>query len=245
MRRISNLKIGARLKKLRESRDIDKTNIALEFNIALSQYGRIENGKARISTEVLIKACSYYNTSIDYILFGRKPSCTSVFFEKINGYPQQYIKVALKVLACMFLQGDNKEYCNHPYYKIFMDGLLEKIPAEAPSAIKYVLEYEKNRKRTSEKKMIKELGISRYKWNSIMKSGYAHDIRIPLKISNKYGYDMEFLINNKITANRFFDTLFAMQSPEKQKNIMQVFDLVVTNQEKEYNIEMQNNNLPL
>ena len=56
---------------------------------------------------------------------------------------------------------------------------------------------------------------------------------------------MEFLINNKITANKFFDTLFAMQSPEKQKSIMQVFDLVVTNQEKEYNIEMQNNNLPL
>lgn len=59
------------------------------------------------------------------------------------------------------------------------------------------------------------------------------------------GYDMEFLINNKITANKFFDTLFAIQSPEKQKDIMQVFELVVTNQEKEYNIEMQNNKLPL
>ena len=134
---------------------------------------------------------------------------------------------------------------NHPYYKIVMDGLLEKIPAEAPSAIKYVLEYEKNRKKTSENEMIKELGISRYKWNSIMKSGYAHDIEIPLNISNQYGYDMEFLINNKITANKFFDTLFAIQSPEKQKDIMQVFELVVTNQEKEYNIEMQNNKLPL
>ena len=94
-------------------------------------------------------------------------------------------------------------------------------------------------------RMIKELGISRYKWNSIMKSGYAHDIEIPLNISNQYGYDMEFLINNKITANKFFDTLFAIQSPEKQKDIMQVFELVVTNQEKEYNIEMQNNKLPL
>ena len=245
MRRINNSKIGARLKKLRESRGIDKTDAALEFNIAPSQYGRIENGKKCISTEVLIKVCSYYNTSIDYILFGKNPSCISVFFKKIDRYPQPYIKVALKVLACMFLQSDNKEYYNHPYYKIFMDGLLEKIPAEAPSAIKYVLEYEKNRKKTSENEMIKELGISRYKWNSIMKSGYAHDIEIPLNISNQYGYDMEFLINNKITANKFFDTLFAIQSPEKQKDSMQVFELVVTNQEKEYNIEMQNNKLPL
>lgn len=71
MRRINNSKIGARLKKLRESRGIDKTDAALEFNIAPSQYGRIENGKKCISTEVLIKVCSYYNTSIDYILLGR------------------------------------------------------------------------------------------------------------------------------------------------------------------------------
>ena len=109
MRRINNSKIGARLKKLRESRGIDKTDAALEFNIAPSQYGRIENGKKCISTEVLIKVCSYYNTSIDYILFGKNPSCISVFFKKIDRYPQPYIKVALKVLACMFLQSDNKE----------------------------------------------------------------------------------------------------------------------------------------
>ncbi len=49
MRRINNSKIGARLKKLRESRGIDKTDAALEFNIAPSQYGCIENGKKCIS----------------------------------------------------------------------------------------------------------------------------------------------------------------------------------------------------
>ena len=94
MRRINNSKIGARLKKLRESRGIDKTDAALEFNIAPSQYGRIENGKKCISTEVLIKVCSYYNTSIDYILFGKNPSCISVFFKKIDRYSRNTYEVS-------------------------------------------------------------------------------------------------------------------------------------------------------
>lgn len=88
MRRISNLKIGARLKKLRESRGIDKTNVALEFNIALSQYGRIENGKARISTEVLVKACSFYNTSIDYVLLGKTFHVRVYFLKKLMDIPK-------------------------------------------------------------------------------------------------------------------------------------------------------------
>ncbi len=53
---------------------------------------------------------------------------------------------------------------------------------------------------------------------------------------------MDFLINNKINADMFFDNLFAEENPERQKNIMQVFDLVVKDQEKEYHVEKQENN---
>lgn len=75
-----------------------------------------------------------------------------------------------------------------------------------------------------------------------MKDKSIHDIYIPLQVSNQYGYDMDFLINNKINADMFFDNLFAEENPERQKNIMQVFDLVVKDQEKEYHVEKQENN---
>lgn len=108
-----------------------------------------------------------------------------------------------------------------------MDGLLEMIPVHAPSAVMYVLEYEKNRKKVSENQMIRELGLTRFKWDSLIKDCNVHDITIPLTINNKYGYDMDFLINNKINCNMFFDNLFEKENPVKQKEIMEIFDLVV------------------
>ena len=55
-------------------------------------------------------------------------------------------------------------------------------------------------------------------------------------------YFVELTLNNKINADMFFDNLFAEENPERQKNIMQVFDLVVKDQEKEYHVEKQENN---
>lgn len=242
MQHISDLQIGVRLQKLRESKGNNKTDLAIELNISTAQYGRLENGKATISIEVLNKICSYYNTSVNYILFGESNSYKSLFFDKINGYPQSIIRRILKILSCLFYLQDNKKYYNNPFYKIFIDGLLETIPVEAPSALMYVLEYERNRRKASENWMIRELGLTRFKWDTIMKDKSIHDIYIPLQVSNQYGYDMDFLINNKINADMFFDNLFAEENPERQKNIMQVFDLVVKDQEKEYHVEKQENN---
>lgn len=67
MQHISDLQIGVRLQKLRESKGNNKTDLAIELNISTAQYGRLENGKATISIEVLNKICSYYNTSVNYM----------------------------------------------------------------------------------------------------------------------------------------------------------------------------------
>lgn len=226
---IDDFEVGNRLKKLREDTGNNKTDLAIELNISTAQYGRLEGGKARITTEVLNKVCAYYNTSVNYILFGESPLYESVFFKKINKFPQSDIKRFLKILSCLFLSdtGNNKKYSEEPFYKIFMDGLLEMIPVHAPSAVMYVLEYEKNRKKVSENQMIRELGLTRFKWNTLIKDCNVHDITIPLTISNRYGYDMDFLINNKINCNMFFDNLFEKENPERQKVIMEIFDMVL------------------
>ncbi len=235
MRCIDDFEVGNRLKTLRESKGNNKTDLAIELDISTAQYGRLENGKARITTEVLNKVCAYYNTSINYVLFGETPLYTSVFFEKINGRPQTDIKRFLKILSCLFPLKNNKKYSEEPFYKIFMDGLLEMIPDNASSSIMYVLEYEKNRKKASENQMIRELGLTRFKWNTLIKDHNIHDITIPLTISNQYGYDLDFLINNKISDNMFFDNLFTTETPGKQKEIMQIFDMVVKSGEEDGN----------
>lgn len=229
MRCIDDFEVGKRLEKLREDKGNNKTDLAIELNISTAQYGRLEGGKARITTEVLNKVCAYYNTSVNYVLFGESPLYTSVFFEKVNKFPQSDIRRFLKILSCLFLlnSSDSKKYSKEPFYKIFMDGLLEMIPVQASSAVMYVLEYEKNRQKVSENQMIRELGLTRFKWNTLIKDCNVHDITIPLTISNKYGYDMDFLINNKINCNMFFDNLFEKENPEKQKEIMEIFDMVL------------------
>lgn len=224
---IDDIEIGRRLQKLRESKGNNKTDLSIEFDISTAQYGRLENGKARLSTEILNKICTYYDTNINYVLFGESPSDNSIFFNKMDGFPQSDIRRFLKMLSCMFTIDNDKKYYDEPFYKIFVNGLLEMIPVNAPSAAMYVLEYEKNRRKISENQMIRELKLTRFKWNTIMKNPYVHDISIPLEISNQYGYDMDFLINNRITCNMFFDKLYAGLSLEKQKNIMEIFDLIV------------------
>lgn len=227
MRCINDFEVGSRLQKLRESKGNNKTDLSIELNISTAQYGRLESGKSRITIEVLNKVCSYYNTSIDYVLFGEGSLHESVFFEKIRNYSEIDIRRFLKILSCLFSIKDGKKYSGEPYYKIFMDGLLEMIPVSAASSIMYVLEYERIRRKVSENQMIDELGLSRFKWNSIMSGKRVHDISIPLQISNKYGYDMNFLINNRLSSDMFFDKLFAEESIKRQKSIMEIFDFIV------------------
>lgn len=239
MRCINNLEVGNRLQQLRKEKGCKMIDVALEFDISTAQYSRLENGQGRISTDVLNGVCIYYHTTIDYILFGENITYNSIFFQKLQNYSEEEMRRMLKILSCLLSLRKEPEEMQKPFYKIFMGGLLEKIPVQAPSAIPYVLEYEKNLKRISENEMIQELGLTRFKWNSIMQGKEIHDIMIPLEISNQYGYDMNFLINNRLTPNLFFDQLIMQEEPEKRKQIMEIFDSVLTMQAEDGFYEQQ------
>lgn len=227
MRCIDDLKIGVRLGQLRINKKVKKVDVAVEFEISTAQYSRLEHGQSRISVEVLQKACEYYNMTVDYILFGEDVVSESVFFQRLQNCSEGSLRRMLKILSCMLNVENALEYENDPVYKIFMGGLLEKVPIDADTAIPYVLEYEKNIRKVSENTIIRELGLTRFKWNSIMREEKIRDIQIPLAISEQYGYDLNFLINNKIACNMFFDELVSKESLDKQKKILQVFDSVV------------------
>lgn len=80
MRCIKDSDIGARLRKLRLNTGAKMIDMAVEFDISMAQYSRLESGIARISVDVLDKACKYYDCTINYILFGQKNTCESIFF---------------------------------------------------------------------------------------------------------------------------------------------------------------------
>lgn len=240
MRCINDVDIGERLKKLREKSGAKMIDIAIEFNISMAQYSRLESGKGRISVDVLNKACQYYGRSIDYILFGAKTSKESIFFQKVQNFKEKDIRRFLKVLCCLLdLDESVSDYKKDPMYKLFMGGLIEKIPCDAANAMPYVLDYERNLQKISENTMIEELEITRFKWNSIMRGTAVNDIMIPLMISERYGYDLDFLINNRIPKNLFFDNIFFTINTDRQVKIMKLFDEMIIYEGQELCIEVQ------
>lgn len=240
MRCIKDVEVGTRMRNLRLDTGAKMIDVAIEFDISMAQYSRLESGLAKISVDVLGKACNYYNCSIDYILFGQKNSCESVFFQKLQSFDEKDIRRFLKILCCLLdMKGMSSQCKTEPMYKIFVGGLLEMIPYTASNAMPYVLEYEKNLSRKSENAMIEELGLTRFKWNSIMRGTRVSDITIPLAISNQYGYDMNFLINNKLTESLYFDDFFYKLKTQHQENVMKLFDDIIKIEGQELIMEVQ------
>lgn len=228
MQSINNAGVGARLKELRLQQNIKKIDATMEFEISTSQYSRFENGNATISIEVLVKACVLYGCSMDYILWGIETKPQSIFFQRIDGDSEKNKRRYLKMLY--YLMGNDIEAAmdkEDPMYKIFVDGLMEMIPVDAESAIPYVLEYEKSRLKVSENTLIEMLGITRYHWRCIMKGNKIGDVMIPVKIKELFGYDLEFLINNKITESMFFDKIYDGCSKKKQDQVMNLFESIL------------------
>ena len=61
--------VKTRLKDLREDHDLLQKNLAEMLNIAQTTYSQYELSKREIPYEIVIKLASFYNTSVDYILY--------------------------------------------------------------------------------------------------------------------------------------------------------------------------------
>lgn len=62
------MKIGARIKKLREGKNISQKELAEELNVTDAMVSMYENNKKSPSLEVIAKLASYFNVSTDYLL---------------------------------------------------------------------------------------------------------------------------------------------------------------------------------
>lgn len=232
MRQLNHADIGNRLYKLRDDKGEKEVDVSVVLEISPAHYCRLEQGKTKITVDVLQKACTYYNVTAEYILFGTKKKAGLVL-QKMNGYSEEVIRRLLKIFSCMlFMEIHEVETKDAAMYKLLMGGLMELIPVDAASAIPTVLEYEKNRRDISENMMIRELGISRFIWTSIMQNEPIKNIEIPLKIQDKYGYGLDFLINNRIQDDMFLETQLLRKPIERQQEIMHIFNGIMKIQDK-------------
>ena len=57
-----------RLREIREDRDLSQAEVGRVINKSQQGYSHIENGRAELKIDDLIRLCKYYNLSADYII---------------------------------------------------------------------------------------------------------------------------------------------------------------------------------
>lgn len=57
-----------RLRDVREDRDLTQADIGEIINKTQQGYNHIENGRAELKIDDLVKLCRYYNLSADYLI---------------------------------------------------------------------------------------------------------------------------------------------------------------------------------
>lgn len=74
---------GRRLKELRIVAGYTQEAVAAKLCISLDHYSRTELGKRPCSIDLLCELKVFYNTSMDYLLFGETPTLTPETYDLV------------------------------------------------------------------------------------------------------------------------------------------------------------------
>ena len=120
---MSKLKIGARLRELRETKGVSQSEVARNTGILQKTICSYENNHSIPPLEVLKKISEYYSVSLDYVAFGfdlaekyNKTINENTLFkylkiiEKLDNKYKKAIEVILK--AIIYENKENKEIKN-------------------------------------------------------------------------------------------------------------------------------------
>ncbi len=64
----SNMNYRIRMRNLREDNDLTQKEVGAIINKSQQGYGHIEDGRAELKIDDLIKLCKFYNVSADYFI---------------------------------------------------------------------------------------------------------------------------------------------------------------------------------
>lgn len=239
MKCIDNVQVGMRLGQIQKKRDLNNLNFALELGLSQSRYSRLKNGIVTITVDELRKVCALYGLTAQQVLFGHSPRVTSPIFKRLHHLDEHGRRKCLKMLACSIDRDSvEEELRSHPMYKLFMGGLLEIIPVGTVDVLPYVLRYEKTINCLKRDQMLERLSLTRFKWDTVMRGVTAGEVSLLLRIEEEFGYDIQFLVNNQISGNDFFDKVLKKQA-ERRERILGLFDEIQRFGEQEFLVEMQ------
>ena len=77
-------KVGERIKELRKKYRLTQEKLAEELNISPVSMCRIEKGSKGASIDLLVEISNYFNTSLDYLIFGRKVSDLEILLNDLS-----------------------------------------------------------------------------------------------------------------------------------------------------------------
>jgi len=67
---MSQIKIGKRLKELREKKEISQAELGKQIGLSQKNISAYERDMSSPSVDMLVKITKYFNVSVDYLIFG-------------------------------------------------------------------------------------------------------------------------------------------------------------------------------
>lgn len=92
--------IGQRIRNFRISKQLTQSQFAESLDVSTNYISEIENGKKRMSQDILCKLCLLYQLSADYILFGKNRTDLSDYslYELVSSIPTDMIPTVIEYL---------------------------------------------------------------------------------------------------------------------------------------------------
>lgn len=88
-------KVGERIKELRKKCRLTQEKLAEELNISPVSMCRIEKGSKGASIDLLVEIVNYFNTSMDYLIFGKELSELEIL---LDGLPEEKRKRVINIM---------------------------------------------------------------------------------------------------------------------------------------------------
>lgn len=215
--------MGENIKQLREENGISRIDLATELGYSTAQYGKFEKGEQNLDCRSLITLCRFLHCKPERIVFGEKEKENKQipdYFFRCSETEKRRIFRSLYILLEY-----QKMLAPQSFHKMFGTDLLRHIPVSEKNIIPLVLEYERKSMDLTKRNMIEYLGISKNKYYSLLDGEELSSIKSLVKLTQKLGYDMTFLLMNEIRPELFLSVISPSWSETERGIFRQQLDL--------------------
>ena len=92
-----------RIRRAKEQMGYTREQFAEKLDVSVSYLAELERGKTGLSVKMLLKICSLFGLSADYVLFGGDRSGDELLLERIRRIDSAYIPMLNKIINEMLI----------------------------------------------------------------------------------------------------------------------------------------------